>query len=111
MTYLVPHPLDSAADQVGEYLPLDETWAVTAPGDYHAGAVLAIHKATGNSRALVAITIPARLNHTDELVTIRLLIDPEDVTGIAEAISGAARWIRSCRDVGYDPDHPERGRS
>lgn len=94
-----PIAIDPAATQVRSMLSIDQTWAIAAPGDYATFAVEAMTNDGGNYQRLVALEFPARLNKTDELVTLRLLIAPEDAAGLAETLAHTYAWLRALAEM------------
>jgi hypothetical protein len=77
-----------------------DDWIVTAGGDYSAVAVQAAAPAAVVGQELVALQWPGRRNHTDQQVTVRLLMAPEDALGLAQVLAHTARWVLSRGGVG-----------
>lgn len=99
MSGIRPIPGDPSAERVAAITDVDQTWAVTAAGDYESFAVEAFNRDGGDYDRLIAIRWPARLNKTDEHVSIRILMHPEDAVGLAEVLVHTARWMRAAEQL------------
>lgn len=70
-----------------------ELWHVAAPGGYQSAAVETM-KADGSQwQRLVALEWPGRVNNSDELVTVRLLIAPEDAMNLALVLAHTGSYL------------------
>lgn len=91
-----PLSYDPSADTVAEAFDLaSDEWWLTAGGEYHTAAVETMRRDGTDYQRCVALEWPCRLNHGDELRTIRLLISPEDAEGLADGLEHTARWMRA----------------
>ena len=91
-----PIPEDSSSEEVKLVLEqFDDSWALANAGDYMTFAVDAFKNDGSNHQKLLALVFPARLNNTDEDITIRLLLSPEDAQGLAETMAHTVAWLRS----------------
>lgn len=88
-----PIPGDPSAPVIESLIDVDQSWLMSAPGDYDTFAVEAMNRAGGNYQRLIALRWPARINKTDEAVTLRLLIDPADALGLADVLTHTATWL------------------
>ncbi len=71
-----------------------ERWVMTAPGDYAAATVEGFKKDGSSHQYLIALTWPGRYNHSDEEVTVQLMMHPEDAAGLAEVLAHSVSWFR-----------------
>lgn len=98
---LRPIPGDASAANVASMLDVrDAEWLLTAPGDYETGAVETMKDDGTNWQRLVALEWPTRVNNSDELRTVRLLISPEDAIGLAEVLAHTAVWLEAAARLG-----------
>lgn len=89
-------PNDPAARVVGAMFDARSgDWVVTAQGDYQAAAVETMRADGSGYQRVIALEWPGRRNHSDELVTVRLMVHPDDALGLAEVLAHAARWLLS----------------
>lgn len=70
-----------------------EDWVLMADGDYRAAAVETFRDDGSGHQPGIALEWPGRRNHTDELVTVRLLMSPDDALGLAEVLAHAGTWM------------------
>lgn len=78
-------------------------WWLTDVGDYHAAAALAADADGTNQRPIIVLEWPARLNHSEQRETIRMLIDPEDAFAISGLLMHSVRWLEECKARGLIP--------
>ena len=96
-----PIPGDPAILQVESVLDVKgEEWWLTDPGDYTTAAVEAMRDDGSDFQRVIALTWPARRNHTEEKKVIRLLISPGDALGLAEILTHTARWLLAAEERG-----------
>lgn len=76
-------------------LSADESWLVGAAGDYESFAVETMTRDGRNYQRAIAIRWPARINKTDERVTLRFIVSPDDAIGLAEVLTHTAQWLQS----------------
>lgn len=88
-----PIPGDPGAESIEAMLAISDDWLLTAGGGYETGAVETMTKDGGNFLRAIALTWPARRNHTTDQVTVRLLISPEDAIGLAANLVHTADWM------------------
>jgi hypothetical protein len=73
-------------------------WILTAEGDYQSAAVEVL-KADGSAvRKAVILEWPGRRNHSDELVTVRLMMAPDDAIGLADILVQSGRWLKAMEE-------------
>ena len=94
-----PIPLDPSRDIVESMIEADQSWLLSAPGDYESFAVETMTRDGGSYQRGIAIRWPARINKTDEQVTLRLIIAPEDAVGLAEVLTHRARWLLALAEI------------
>jgi len=89
-----PVPSDPSAGQVAAMFDARaDNWLLAAGGCYQTGAAETMrHDGTGWQRVVI-LEYPARRNHTDEHVTVRLMIHPQDALGLAETLAHTAAWM------------------
>jgi hypothetical protein len=104
MTDPRPIPVDPSAVTVKSMIEIDQSWLMAAPGDYEAFAVEAMTRSGTNWQRVVALRWPARINKTDEEVTLRLLVAPEDAIGLARVLMHTATWLASLAHLESDDD-------
>ena len=86
---------DPGAPQVAAMFDArSQDWIVTAAGDYHTAAVETMRVDGSGYQRVVVLEWPGRRNHSDELVTVRLMISPEDAAGLAKVLAHTAAWMR-----------------
>lgn len=103
-----PIAADPSAEIVEGMLEVDESWLLSAPGDYDTFAVESMTRDGGNWQRTIALRWPARINKTDERVLLRLLIAPEDALGLAELLTHTANWLAALASLIPDEvDEPE----
>jgi len=90
-----PIPTDPARSIVEGMIEADESWLLTSAGDYETFAVETVTKGGGNWQRVIALRWPCRINKTDEFVTLRLMVSPEDALGLAEVLVHTANWLIS----------------
>lgn len=91
-----PLPEDPAGPIVLEMFDArSEEWLVTGGGDYQTAAVEVFNADGTDVRRLIALEWPARVNHSTERRTVRLLIHPEDAEGLAEVLAHSTAWLAS----------------
>lgn len=109
MDDLRPLPHDPAAFTVERMVDLHgQGWVVSAPGDYSAAAVEGFNRDGSGVQHLVAIEVPGRVMHTDELVQVKLLLHPDDALGLAKVVAHTARWMQKFPAPGAGPAKSER---
>lgn len=72
-----------------------DDWLLSSPGDYQTGAAETMREDGTSHQRVVILEWPARRNHTDEHVTVRLMISPDDALGLAEVLAHTARWMKA----------------
>jgi hypothetical protein len=70
-----------------------ERWILASAGDYQSAAVQAIRADGTMLQNCVALEWPGRINHTDECVTVRLLMSPEDAVELAKVLQHSGLWM------------------
>lgn len=96
---LRPLPNDPDAGRVKEMFDLgSEEWLLAAAGDYQTAAVEAMRNDGAHFQRLVALEWPARVNRSEELRTVRLLISPEDALGLATILAETGLWMIATED-------------
>jgi hypothetical protein len=80
-------------------LDIDHTWAMAAAGEQLTYAVEAMRNDGSDWQRLIAIEFPARLNKTDERVTLRLLVDPLSAEVLADNLMHTARWLKALAEL------------
>lgn len=92
--WLRPIDEDPSGETVARMFALgDAEWLLSAGGDYQTAGVEVFNRDGGNYNKLVALEWPSRVNRSDELRTVRLLIAPEDAVGLALVLISTARWL------------------
>lgn len=71
-----------------------EDWLLTTQGEYHTAAAETMLGDGSGYQRVVVLEWPARRNHTDEQLTVRLMISPEDAVGLAEVLAHTAAWMQ-----------------
>lgn len=96
-----PIPGDTSREQVGAFIDASAAreWILTASGEYTTAAVEAFTKDGANHQRLVLLEWPGRWNHTDDPVTVRLAISPEDALGLVEVLFHTARWMIAAEQI------------
>lgn len=85
---------DPSAENVETMFDLgSEEWLVTAEGGYQTGGGEVMRNDGSGWARVVILEWPARVNHSDELRTVRLVIDPEDASGLAKVLAHTSRWL------------------
>lgn len=69
-------------------------WILATDGDYQTAAVETMQADGSAHQTCVALEWPGRRNHSDEQVTVRLLISPEDAIGLAQVLAHTGLWLR-----------------
>lgn len=77
-----------------------EDWILASNGTFQTAALEAMRDDGSGHQVVVALEWPGRRNHTDEQVTVRLLMSPEDAEGLADVLEGTGRWLRQARERG-----------
>lgn len=89
-----PLPDDPDAFLVSEMFDArSEGWILTAPGDYHTAGAQAMRSDGTDLQNVVVLQWPGRINHSDELVTVRLMMSPEDAVGLSETLGHSGKWM------------------
>lgn len=89
-----PLPDDPTGPLIAAMFDLRGTdWLLSAVGDYQTGAVETMRRDGSGYQRAVALEWPARRNHSDEEVTVRLLMSPEDALGLATVLAHTARFL------------------
>lgn len=70
-----------------------DDWILTSGGDYQTGACEAMRNDGSGYQQVVALEWPGRRNHSDEKITVRLFISPEDALGLAVVLAHTATWM------------------
>ena len=104
-----PIPEDPSAAIAQGMIDVDQSWLLSAPGEYDSFAVEAMTSDGGSYQRTIALRWPARINKTGEAVTLRLLIAPEDALGLADVLIHTATWLAAAgeyhaRGLGSPPD-------
>lgn len=102
---LKPLPHDPSRVQVKSMLDLAEEqdtnpWLFAAEGEYHTYVVEAFKRDGSGRQTLVAIEWPGRIRNTDDRVTVRVLIDPEDALGLFHTLADTLMWLDVARRMG-----------
>jgi hypothetical protein len=97
-----PIPLDPSHDQILSMIEVDQSWLMTASGDYDTFAVEAMTRDGSNWQRVIALRWPARINKTDEKVMLRMLISPEDAIGLAAVMTHTAKWLMTLAAIEGD---------
>jgi hypothetical protein len=71
----------------------EDRWLLAQAGDINAMAVEAMTADGIGFERLVALTIPARVNQSEERETVRLLIHPVDAASVAHSLLHAAEFL------------------
>ena len=71
-----------------------ETWTLAGEGDYQTAAVQAMQRDGTHLQNCVALEWPGRINHSDEHVTVRLMMSPDDAIGLASVLAHTGRWMK-----------------
>jgi hypothetical protein len=95
MSELRPVPSDPSAPIVEGFLEVDQSWLLGAAGEYDAFAAEVMTRTGQNWQRVIGLRWPARINKTDELVTLRLLISIEDAQGLADVLTRTANWYKA----------------
>lgn len=89
-----PLPDDPSAPMVQSMIDArSDEWLLSAPGDYSTCAVETMRADGTDHQVLVAVEWPVRVNHSDEIRTVRLLIAPSDALGLARRIAHTVQWL------------------
>lgn len=93
-----PLPEDPSGETIAAMFDArSQDWILAAPGDYQTGAAEAFRADGSNLQRVVLLEWPGRRNHTDEGVTVRLMMAPEDALGLADVLAHTARWMLGIR--------------
>lgn len=95
MGELRPLPGDSSRLEAVGMIQTGDDWVLLAPGEFMTAAVESMKNDGTGWQRLVALTLPGRYNHTDTMVTVRLLMRPEDALGIVQAVAHTAMWLQA----------------
>jgi hypothetical protein len=95
-----PIPTDPLAADLAAFMEFDQSWILGDGGDYATAAVEAMTRDGGNYQRLVALQWPGRINHTDEHVTVRLLMDPRDAYSLAHSLLHSVKWLAAAKNLG-----------
>lgn len=99
-----PFEFDNSAGEIAAAIDARAgNWWLTDVGDYHAAAALAADADGTNQRPIIVLEWPARLNHSEQRETIRMLIDPEDAFAISGLLMHSVRWLEECKARGLIP--------
>lgn len=91
-----PIPGDpGGVDVVAMFDARSDDWILTAPGDYQTAAVEAMRSDGSDHQPCIILEWPGRRNHTDEHVTVRLMMSPGDALGLAEVLAHSASWLKA----------------
>lgn len=91
-----PLPEDPSAEMVAAMFDATaENWILSRAGDYQTAAVETMQADGSAHQRLIALEWPGRPNHTDEQVTVRVLMRPDDALGLAEVLTHTARWMQA----------------
>lgn len=88
---------DPGAEQIVAMFDAGGDWLLSDEGGYQTAAVEAMKADGTNLQRVVALEWPARRNHSDETVTVRLMISPDDALGLADVLGHTARWMKAPR--------------
>lgn len=104
-----PRPLrvDPSAEMIKSMIEVDQSWLVAAAGDYEVFACETIKRDGTNWQRVVAVRWPARINKTDELVQLRLLLHADDAIGLAQSLIHTGTWLASLEYLESDDDDEE----
>jgi hypothetical protein len=85
---------DAGKDIIGKVFDIrSEDWLLTDGGGYQTAAAETWQKDGGVWQEVVILEWPARKNHSEEKVMVRLMISPEDAMGLAEVLESTATWL------------------
>lgn len=91
---LRPVPGDPSAAVVESMFDMrDAEWLMTAGGDYRAAAAEVMLADGSNFDRAVILEWPARVNHSTEMRTVRLVMAAEDAIGLADVLAHAGGWL------------------
>lgn len=99
---LIPHPGDPDGPHIVADFRLDDpgiAWVMSALGEYGVAAAYGF-KDTGDRdstlasmQPLVILQWPGRINKTNETVTVRMAMHPEDAVGLADGLRQSGEWM------------------
>lgn len=96
-----PLPFDPSKDDVAIMLRLtDDRWWLTADGAFQTAAVEAMRTDGSHYQRVIALTWPARRNHSAEETQLNLLIHPDDAEELAYKLLYTAHWLRTATQMG-----------
>jgi len=70
-------------------------WILPSAGDFTAGAVECMKRDGSGHQFAIAVQWPGRVNNSEELRDVRVLIDPRDAVELAKVLLTSARWLLS----------------
>lgn len=100
MDQLTPHPGDRVIIESFR-LPLVEAWIMAVYG-FRDGA-------PDEFEPLVIVQWPGRINKTDEEVTVRMAISPEDAVGLAQVLHHSGRRMMRAEEDRVSRPVPPHG--
>lgn len=87
---------DPASDQIMRMFDLgNDEWLLAAPGDYQTAAVETFKRDGSGYQRVIALEWPGRVNHSDEVRIVRLMVSADDALGLADVLTHTAKWLRS----------------
>ena len=91
-----PIPGDTTGEQIMAMFDANsQEWILSAEGDYQTGGVEVFRYDGSDHQRLIALEWPGRKNHSDEKVTVRLFIHPDDALGLAKVLTHTAWWMKA----------------
>lgn len=72
-----------------------DEWLLAAEGGYHTAAIETFKNDGSGYQRVIALEWPARVNHSDERRTVRLMVSADDALGLANVLTHTANWLRS----------------
>lgn len=91
-----PVPGDPSATEIGEMFDArSPDWILTAEGEYQTAAAQAMKEDGTDLQNVLILEWPGRRNHTTELVTVRLMMSPDDAIGLGETLLFTGRWMKA----------------
>lgn len=96
-----PIPGDPAAEQVvAMFDARSEDWILGDVGDYQTAAAETMRADGSDFQRVVLLEWPGRRNHTEDRLTVRLMLNPEDALGLAEVLAHTAVWMMEAQRRG-----------
>jgi hypothetical protein len=94
-----PIPGDPGAEEAMRIFDANaDNWLLADGGHYQTAAAETMKNDGSGFQRVVILEYPARKNHTDEKVTVRLMIHPMDALGLAEVLAHTASWMLGIND-------------